>query len=91
MESNQTRMIDGRVFSVKPAAGTKGILCRSIDGGYFLRVTQTDGDYKDYDLRHSDLSITIDLDEEAAFYEAGETLTLDHAPETLGLPAFKTE
>lgn len=36
-------------------------------------------------MRHDDLSATIDADELAAFYRAGEHDILDHGPEVLGL------
>ena len=81
------RIFNGRVVDVKSASGVKGILCRRFDGEYFLRVAQEGGDFKDYALRHSDLPITIDADAEAAFYEDGVSLALDHAPNTLGLIA----
>lgn len=74
----------GHVADVKPAAGITGILCRSIDGEYFLRVEEN-GQTVDYDLRHSDLRITIAPDEEAALYTVGEARVLDHAPQTLRL------
>ena len=46
-------------------------------------VYNDDGTFKDYLLRHCDLSITID-DEEACFYEdENGNLYLDHQPETL--------
>ena len=53
---------------------------------YMFRVyNRTDGSFKDYDLQHSDLSITIN-DEDASFYELADgTMTLDHSPDTLGI------
>ncbi|MDO5626319.1 MAG: hypothetical protein Q4G71_16730 [Pseudomonadota bacterium] len=56
-----------------PAAGVSGVLCRSWDEqgrpACFFRVTQVDGSFKDYRLRHDDLSVTIASDELASFYE----------------------
>jgi len=39
--------------------------------------------FVDYDLRHSDLTVTIN-DEDAYFYRDEYSDALDHAPETLG-------
>jgi len=74
-----------RMATVQPAAGLRGVLCRSIDGDYFFRVTDGKGRFSDYQLRHSDLTVTIAADEEAALYRIGSDGVLDHAPETLGL------
>ncbi len=65
------------------ATGTTGFLCYSTDGTYFFRVYATDG-FKDYDLVHSDLEITI-KDNDAFFYETEEYSILDHSPATLGI------
>lgn len=73
-------------MKTKNANNVSGILCRSINGKYFLRV-YNDGktSFKDYDLKHSDLKITI-TDDDATFYENedGTNLYLDHNKQTLG-------
>jgi hypothetical protein len=66
------------------AKNVSGVLCRSINGRYFFRVYSSDKkEFKDYDLLHSDLSITI-TDNEATLYESEEKNYIDHSPETLG-------
>jgi len=51
---------------------------------WVFRVYNEDGTFTDYDIHHSDLSVTI-TDEDAYFYEraSGEPY-LDHSPATLG-------
>jgi hypothetical protein len=67
-----------------PALGTKGCLIDTFDGTYQFRVYNIDGTFKDYNLHHCDLMITID-DSDAAFYEYEDgRLTLDHSSNTLG-------
>ena len=69
----------------KPANGTKGHLLSLFDGTYCFRVYGDNYTFKDYNLQHSDLQITI-TDSDSAFYEnENGTLTLDHAPATLGI------
>ena len=85
-----TRLIKtsgGRILKEQIAAGAKGILIRSLVEGkvtYYFRAYNADG-FEDYLLRHNDLAVTIDADDEASFYEneQGEKV-LDHSPETLG-------
>ena len=72
-------------MKVKSADGVSGHLIRSAGGKYFFRVyTEETFSFKDYELIHSDLYVTID-DEDATFYEDGDTLLLDHNPATLGV------
>jgi hypothetical protein len=68
---------------VKSANGVTGCLLRVGFTEWVFRVHSDDG-FKDYDLIHSDLQFTI-CDPDAAFYEDGDNLKLDHSPETLGL------
>ena len=68
----------------KPATGVEGCLIRGIDGEYYFRVYDADHNFQDYDLMHSDLSITI-TDPDAFFYNDEFTARLDHAPATLGI------
>lgn len=74
------------VYSVEPAGGVRGILCRNSDGSSFLSVYHADKSFTDYDLYHEDLAVTIDADELASFYRAGDVALLDHDPGTLGIP-----
>jgi len=71
-------------MKIKNAAGVSGTLI--CDGTIFRVYDKSDGGFTDYNVRHSDLEITIDADYEAAFYypENGEPY-LDHAPMTLGI------
>lgn len=64
------------------AKGVNGILIQMWDGGYVFRVYDADHNFVDYDLLHTDLSITI-TDEDAFFYRDEFQDTLDHSPETL--------
>jgi hypothetical protein len=68
----------------RPAKGAIGFLIWS-GQDYLFRVYDGQGDFKDYNMLHSDLEITI-LDTDATLYEyPNGTLSLDHNPETLGL------
>ena len=78
------------IAEVRPAAGVAGMLCRDIDATYFFRVTHADGSFTDYDLRHDDLAVTIDVGELASFYRIGEDHFLDHEPAVLGLKSYAT-
>ena len=62
----------------------RGILIRSFTSKYLLRVRINKDEFVDYELRHSDLEVTIH-DSDAVFYKMGERHILDHAPQTLGL------
>jgi hypothetical protein len=74
----------GRVFDVTPAGGVNGVLIRS-GSAFLFRVYRNDGTFKDYEICHDDLSVTIDSDELASFYSDGEHHILDHSPEVFGL------
>jgi len=74
----------GKVSTATPASGKNGILIRSL-GTFFFRVYHADYTFTDYEIRHDDLSVTIDQDSLAAFYTDGQHHVLDHAPEVLGL------
>ena len=83
---SQTYIYGGKASATTPAEGVKGILIRTIDGEYLFKVNSEDGTSKTYELRHDDLSITIDKDALASFYEIDEeTAVLDHSPSVLGL------
>ena len=66
------------------ANGVEGLLIRCFDGQYRFRVYKANFDYTDYDLRHSDLCVTI-TDEDATFYSDDRGNRLDHNPATLGI------
>ena len=68
----------------QPAKGAEGCLIRGHDGTYYFRVYDANHDFVDYDLMHSDLSITI-TDSDAYFYRGDGGDCLDHSPATLGL------
>lgn len=75
-------------LKIKSADGVRGLLLYNGVDNYYFRVYEPDGSFTDYDLLHSDISVTID-DPDAFFYETtvdGETyLHLDHSPSTLGI------
>jgi len=60
-----------------------GTLCRSFDGSYFFRKTESDGTFRDFALAHSDLEIKIQ-DDDAYIYESDGRWFIDHSPATLG-------
>ena len=69
--------------AVKSANGVTGQLITIFDGRVYFRVYDKDHNFVDYELAHSDLTVTID-DVDAFFYSDEFTARLDHAPETLG-------
>ena len=66
------------------AEGVEGQLIYTGAGVYVFRVYTDNYEFTDYDLLHSDLSVTI-TDKDATFYSDDEGNRLDHNPETLGL------
>jgi len=70
---------------VESAVGVKGVLIRALDGALMFRVYHDREQFTDYEIRHDDLSVTIDAEELAAFYKVGERDILDHSPQVLGL------
>ncbi len=70
---------------VESAAGVKGVLIRTFDGAVAFRVYHNREHFTDYEVRHDDLSVTIDADALATFYKVGERNILDHSPQVLGL------
>lgn len=74
----------GKVLTAVSASGMKGILIRSL-GTFLFRVYRADHTFTDYEIRHDDLSVTIDQGSLASFYTDGQRHVLDHAPEVLGL------
>ena len=70
---------------VDSAAGAQGMIIRSFDGTFTFRVYRDPERFTDYEIRHDDLSVTIDADALAAFYKVGKRNILDHSPTVLGL------
>ena len=68
----------------RSANGISGVLLPSFSGGLWIfRVYHEDGEFTDYDIYHSDLTITIN-DADAYFYDKKDGAVLDHSPQTLG-------
>lgn len=70
---------------VTPADGVTGTLIRTFDGSYVFRVYRDQNTFTDYEIRHDDLTVTINTNAMAAFYKIGKDFVLDHSPEVLGL------
>ena len=71
-------------MKTKSAMGIRGHLLDTFDGNYVFRVYDENYNYKDYLLRHCDLTVIID-DADAALYEYPDgACFLDHAADTLG-------
>jgi hypothetical protein len=66
------------------ANGISGHLLRLGNGNVVFRVYDQDHNFVDYDLAHTDLTVTIH-DTDAFFYRDEYRDVLDHAPETLGI------
>jgi len=75
----------GQPAEVESAEGLKGVIIRTLDGALTFRVYHDREHFTDYEIRHDDLSVTIDADALAAFYKVGERCILDHSPQVLGL------
>jgi hypothetical protein len=71
-------------MTVESANGVSGHLIYTGKGKYVFRVYNTEFNFVDYDLMHSDLHITI-ADEDAFFYRNKYKDMLDHSPATLGI------
>jgi hypothetical protein len=68
------------------ANGISGVLL-PIGGSMVFRVYEPNGEFTDYDIYHSDLTVTIN-DEDAYFYIGKDGVPyLDHSPATLGKEA----
>lgn len=92
MSENLVKTTKGKVLREKNAAGVSGILCRTAKDGYFFRIYHGDDKFDDYDLMHDDLSITIDADALASFYEGeNDAKFLDHSSQVFGWEKVKEE
>jgi hypothetical protein len=70
-------------MTTKSANGVTGQLIQIFTGQTVFRVYDVDHNFVDYDLQHSDLTVTI-TDEDAYFYRDEYRDALDHAPTTIG-------
>lgn len=66
------------------AEGVQGQLIYTSMGKYMFRVYTDNFEFTDYDLLHSDLSVTI-TDKDATLYSEDNRNRLDHSPATLGI------
>ena len=67
------------------ANGVVGYLIYDVaERKHLFRVYDANYDFKDYDIRHSDLRIKI-IDPDAHLYETNGHLELDHSPGTLDI------
>jgi hypothetical protein len=71
-------------MKTKSANGVRGHLLNLIDGTVVFRVYDSEHNFIDYDLHHSDLCVTIDYTDAYFYHQDGKDI-LDHAPMTLGL------
>lgn len=85
MAPSETYLYGGKPAATRTAAGIKGALIRTLDGAMAFRVYHDRKRFTDYEIRHDDLSVTIDADALASFYKVGERDILDHSPQVLGL------
>jgi hypothetical protein len=70
-------------MTARSANGVRGHLLNLIDGIMVFRVYDSEHNFVDYDIHHSDLCVTID-DPDAYLYRQDGQDILDHAPMTLG-------
>ena len=70
-------------MKIKSANGVTGHLIQIFTGQTVFRVYDDNHNFVDYDLRHSDLTVTIN-DEDAYFYRDKYNDVLDHSSKTLG-------
>ncbi|MBU2985463.1 hypothetical protein KO528_08870 [Saccharophagus degradans] len=83
---SETYIYGGKPVKTEYAEGVKGILIRTINGESLFKVNSEGGTSKTYELRHDDLSVTIDQDALASSHEIDEDATiLDHSPSVFGL------
>ena len=68
-----------------PAKGLRGHLLDSFNGTYTFRMYDGQHGFKDYTLRHCDLTIIIDDDDAVLYEDTNGNMKLDHNPQTLGI------
>ena len=83
--TSTTYLYGNEPAEVKSANGVTGVLIRTLGGAMVFRIYHDNERLTDYEIRHDDLSVTIDSDAMASFYRVGELDILDHSPEVLGL------
>jgi hypothetical protein len=88
---NDTYLYGSTPATVQSASGVKGVIIRTPDGEIAFRVYHDREHFTDHEIRHDDLSVTIDADELASFYKVGERDILDHSPKVLGLRKTQAE
>ncbi|MBI3918440.1 MAG: hypothetical protein HY322_15705 [Betaproteobacteria bacterium] len=91
MAPSEIYLYGGKPAEVKPAAGVEGVIIRTLDGALAFRVYHDREQFTDYQIRHDDLSVTIDVDALASFYKVGERDILDHSPQVLGLKKIESK
>lgn len=83
--TSTTYLYDNEPAEVKSANGARGVLIRTLGGVMVFRIYHDNERFTDYEIRHDELSVTIDSDAIASFYRVGNDNILDHSPEVLGL------
>lgn len=68
-------------MKISNANGMRGCLIYTGDT-YLIRIYREGGEFKDFDIRHSDLQFIID-DEDCYLYENETRNWIDHSPDTL--------
>ncbi len=85
MKKTDQYLYGGKPAEIRSAAGQKGMIIRALDGNMMFRVCYGNGRFTDYEIRHDDLSVTINEGALASFYKVGDREILGHSPEVLGL------
>ena len=88
---NDKYLYGGVPAEVKAAAGVTGVIIRTLDRTMVFRVYHDREHFTDYEIRHDDLSVTIDTDALASLYKLGERDILDHSPQVLGLKKVESK
>lgn len=74
----------GRPAEVK-SAEVRGVLIRALKGTLMFRVYHGRDRFTNYEIKHDDLSVTIDKEALRRFTKLVNNHILDHRPEVLGL------
>ncbi len=94
MKASQTiKTSSGKILQETSASGIKGMFLQTLSPEkFFFRVYHGDGVFDDYEILHDDLSVTIDEDALASFYEneTGDKF-LNHSPNVFGWETVKTK
>jgi len=86
MASQTIKTHGGKILQETSANGAKGMLLRTNSPEkFFFRVYRGDGTFDDYQIQHDDLSVMIDENALASFYEnEASDKFLDHSPNVFG-------